>query len=119
MALLQTFNLEHLPSSHTLHIALFQHVKNAPFIHQQLLSNNTEFEYAFIDADIVSQLLLQTPDNHVLTQAQILSKVHALAAAYRAVNDLLESRLKSCNVHSQVVCSLSPKNNVGVMLHRS
>ena len=43
---------------------------------------------------------------------QILSKVHILAAAYRAVNDLLENRLRSRNVHSEIVFSLSPNNNV-------
>lgn len=54
MALLQTFNLEHLPSTHTLHVALFRDVKNAPFLQQQLLEGNTEYEYAFIDASVVS-----------------------------------------------------------------
>jgi hypothetical protein len=43
---------------------------------------------------------------------QIVSKIHALAATYRAVNDLLQNRLKSRNVHSEIVFSLSPNNNV-------
>lgn len=47
-----------------------------------------------------------------LTFNQIVSKIHALAASFRAVNDLLEDRLKSRNVHSEIVFSLSPNNNV-------
>jgi hypothetical protein len=43
---------------------------------------------------------------------QIVSKIHTLAATYRAVNDLLQNRLKSRNVHSEIVFSLSPNNNV-------
>ena len=54
MTLLQTLNLEHLPSSHTIHIALFRDIKNAAFLQRQLLDGNREFEYAFIDAGVVS-----------------------------------------------------------------
>lgn len=43
---------------------------------------------------------------------QILSPTHILAAAYRAITDLLAGRLKSRNVHSEVVFSLSMNNNV-------
>ena len=43
---------------------------------------------------------------------QILSRLHILAAAYRAVNDALEERLKSRNIHSEIVFSLSMNNNV-------
>jgi EKC/KEOPS complex subunit CGI121/TPRKB len=53
MALLQSIHLEHLPASHLLHVALFHSVSNAPFLHQQLLNANAEFEYAFIDASVV------------------------------------------------------------------
>jgi hypothetical protein len=37
---------------------------------------------------------------------------HALAAVFRAMNDMLHARLKSRNVHSEVVFSLNPNNNV-------
>ncbi|KAB8304130.1 hypothetical protein EYC80_003550 [Monilinia laxa] len=100
MALLQTLPLEHLPPSHTLHIALYHNLLNAPFLHQQLLSGNTDFEYAFIDASV------------------ILSRLHILAAAYRAVNDSLENRLKSRNVHSEIVFSLSMNNNIAESFRR-
>jgi EKC/KEOPS complex subunit CGI121/TPRKB len=39
---------------------------------------------------------------------------HVLAAAFRALNDYLNDRLKSRNVHSEIVFSLSPNNNVSL-----
>jgi hypothetical protein len=51
---LESINLEHLPASHTVNAALFRDVKNASFLHQQLLAGNSHFEYAFIDASVVS-----------------------------------------------------------------
>ncbi|KAM0171694.1 hypothetical protein ACHAPF_007941 [Botrytis cinerea] len=54
-ALLQSIPLEHLPESHTLHIALYRNLTNASFLHQQLLTGNTDFEYAFIDASVIAE----------------------------------------------------------------
>jgi len=97
---LQSINLEHLPAGYTIHAALYRDVKNAAFLHQQLLAGNTDFEYALIDATV------------------IVSRLHALAAAYRAVNDLVENRLSSRNVHSEMVFSLSPNNNIAESFRR-
>lgn len=44
--------------------------------------------------------------------AQVLSRAHALSSVFRAVNDYLNGRLKSRNIHSEIVFSLSPTNNV-------
>ncbi|KAH9215145.1 kinase binding protein CGI-121-domain-containing protein [Leptodontidium sp. 2 PMI_412] len=96
----QTLQLSHLPPNHDLHIALYHNVTNASFLHQQLLAGNTDFEYALIDASV------------------ILSRTHVLAAAYRAVNDMLENRLRSRNVHSEIVFSLSPNNNIAESFRR-
>ncbi|KAL8919317.1 MAG: hypothetical protein Q9172_005038 [Xanthocarpia lactea] len=52
MSLLQTINLAHLPEDLAIHIALYENVKNAAFLQQQLLQGNTAFEYAFIDASV-------------------------------------------------------------------
>jgi EKC/KEOPS complex subunit CGI121/TPRKB len=41
-----------------------------------------------------------------------VSRVQALAAAFRAANDLIERRLRTRNVHSEMVFALSPHNNV-------
>lgn len=43
---------------------------------------------------------------------QVLSRAHALSSVFRAVNDYLNERLKSRNIHSEIVFSLSPTNNV-------
>jgi hypothetical protein len=51
---LQSIELEHLPPRFTIHVALYRDVKNASFLHQQLLVGNTDFEYALIDASVVS-----------------------------------------------------------------
>ncbi|KAL4875936.1 kinase binding protein CGI-121-domain-containing protein [Aspergillus karnatakaensis] len=91
---LETIDLPHLPSSLAVHAALYKDVQNASYLRQQLLSANTDFEYAFIDASM------------------ILSRAHALAAVFRAVNDYQNERLKSRNIHSEIVFSFSPTNNI-------
>ena len=91
---METVILPHLPQ-HPLQIALFNEVKNAAFLRKQLLDGNNKFEYAFLDASV------------------LLTRQHVLAACFRAINDLLNDRLRSRNVHSEIVFSLSPNNNVG------
>ena len=56
MALLQTLNLAHLPPALAVHIALYEDVRNAAFLQQQLLDGNPDFEYALIDASVVCGL---------------------------------------------------------------
>ncbi|KAE8349270.1 kinase binding protein CGI-121-domain-containing protein [Aspergillus coremiiformis] len=91
---LETIHLPHLPSSLPVHVALYRDVQNAPFLRQQLISGNSEFEYALIDASM------------------ILSRAHVFSAVFRAVIDYLNKRLKSRNVHSEIVFSFSPTNNI-------
>ncbi|KAE8146441.1 kinase binding protein CGI-121-domain-containing protein [Aspergillus avenaceus] len=91
---LESIQLPHLPASLPIHVALYRDVQNAPFLRQQLISGNADFEYAFIDA------------------SSVLSRTHALSAVFRAVNDYLNERLKSRNVHSEIVFSFSPTNNI-------
>lgn len=90
---METAVLPHL-QDHSLHFALFKNVTNASFLRQQLLDGNTDFEYAFLDASV------------------LLSRRHIFAACFRAINDSLAGRMKSRNVHSEIVFSLSPTNNV-------
>ncbi|KAK2790324.1 hypothetical protein FQN52_005592 [Onygenales sp. PD_12] len=94
MSHLKTIQLAHVPPTQPVHVALYRDLQNAQFLREQLLTGNTEFEYAFIDA------------------STILSTTHILAAVFRAVNDYQNNRLKSKNVHSEIVYSLSPNNNV-------
>ncbi|KAL5343297.1 kinase binding protein CGI-121-domain-containing protein [Aspergillus crustosus] len=91
---LETIDLPHLSSSLAVHAALYKDVQNASYLRQQLLSANADFEYAFIDASM------------------ILSRAHALAAVFRGINEYLNNRLKSHNIHSEIVFSLSPTNNI-------
>lgn len=92
---METLTLPHLPNS-PIQVGLFKNVQNAAFLRQQLLEGNSDFEYAFLDASV------------------LLSRSHVLAACFRAISDALSNRLKSRNVHSEVVFSLSPNNNVGL-----
>ncbi|KAJ5988789.1 hypothetical protein N7481_003999 [Penicillium waksmanii] len=91
---LETLDIPHLPKSLSVYVALYRDVQNAAFLRQQLLSGNKEFEYAFIDASMV------------------FSRAHATAAIFRAINDYKNDRLKSHNVHSEIVFSLNPANNI-------
>ncbi|KAL9641295.1 MAG: hypothetical protein Q9204_000144 [Flavoplaca sp. TL-2023a] len=100
MSLLQSFKLDHLPEDFAVHIALYQNVRNAAFLQQQLLQGNTDFEYAFIDA------------------SAILSSTHLLAAIFRAANDKFNDRLKSKNVHAEMVFCLSMNNNIAESFRR-
>jgi EKC/KEOPS complex subunit CGI121/TPRKB len=52
MAQVQTFTLPHY-EAYPVHVALFQDVKNAAFLRSQLLEANAEFDYAFLDAEMV------------------------------------------------------------------
>ena len=84
-----------MPPELALHVALYRDVTNAAFLKQQLLDGNADFEYAFVDASL------------------ILTTTHLLAATFRAMNGYLHERLKSRNVHSEIVFALSPNNNIG------
>ncbi|KAM3424817.1 hypothetical protein BST61_g6798 [Cercospora zeina] len=96
---METAQLPHLPQ-HPLHMVLFTEVHNAAFLRQQLLAGNTDFQYAFLDASV------------------LLSRTHVLSACWRALNDQLEGRMKSHNVHSEIVFAMSPNNNIGESFRR-
>ncbi|EGD98179.1 hypothetical protein TESG_05565 [Trichophyton tonsurans CBS 112818] len=100
MSLLKSLQIAHLPPSLVVHIALYRDVKNSSFLREQLISANSAYEYAFIDASM------------------ILSTTHVLSAVFRAVNDYENKRLKSRNVHSEIVFALSPNNNIADAFRR-
>ncbi|KAK6700973.1 hypothetical protein SNK04_010907 [Fusarium graminearum] len=91
---LETVTLEHLPASHKVYVALFRGVKNAAFLHQQLLARNPEFEYAFIDASVV------------------VSRLQLLSAVFKATSTAVNGALRTPNVHSEIVCTMSSSNNI-------
>ncbi|MCJ1223807.1 hypothetical protein MMC12_000450 [Toensbergia leucococca] len=100
MAELKTLHLVHLPAALAVHVVIYRHLKNAAFIRQQLLTGNVAFEYALIDASVIT------------------STTHVLAAVFRAANDMANKRLKSHNVHSEIVFALSPNNNIAESFRR-
>lgn len=105
----EAIHLAHMPPELTIFAAMYKDVQNAAFLHQQLLAGNSDFEYAFIDASMVGNEYLPV---FKFSPRQILSRTHVLAAVFRALNDYLNGRLKSRNVHSEIVFALSPNNNV-------
>jgi hypothetical protein len=62
MAAVRTFTLPHY-EAYPVQVALFKDVKNAEFLKSQLLAANPEFDYAFLDAAMVSEVLL----SHAIT----------------------------------------------------
>ncbi|KAH9894697.1 protein CGI121 [Xylariomycetidae sp. FL2044] len=97
---IETIQLEHIPPTHSIQAAVFRDVENAEFLQQQLLSRNADFEYAFIDA------------------SSIISRIQVLAAIYKAITIQLSGNMKTPNVHSEIVCSLSPTNNISEAYRR-
>lgn len=53
MALVRTFTIPHY-ETYPVHVALFKDVKNASYLRSQLLAANPDFDYAFLDAEMVS-----------------------------------------------------------------
>ncbi|KAI1003031.1 hypothetical protein K3495_g5177 [Podosphaera aphanis] len=94
----ELITMTHTPASHSVHVALYRNVKNAAFLLQQLLDGNTEYEYALIDARV------------------IISRIHLLAACFRAISNQLLNKLRTRNVHSEIVFSLSPNKNIASSL---
>lgn len=94
MSLLETVTLDHVPSSHNVHVAFFKDASNAGFLQSQLLARNADFEYAFIDASAIA------------------SRLHVLAAVFKALSMLVDGKLRSPNVHAETVNALSASNNV-------
>ncbi|KAI1464338.1 CGI-121-domain-containing protein [Daldinia caldariorum] len=99
-SLIETIQLEHVPSSYTVLVGLFKDVTNAEFLQQQLLSRNAEYEYAFINA------------------SSVISRLQVLAAVYKAITIHMSGSMKTPNIHSEIVCSLSPNNNISEAYRR-
>ena len=78
-------------------IALFENVQNAAEIKQRVLqpaSDADVLNYAFISATTVYSI------------------EHILAAVYRAFIDSSDGQARTKNVHSDIIFSLSPNNNI-------
>ncbi|KAF0318625.1 EKC/KEOPS complex subunit CGI121 [Colletotrichum sp. SAR11_59] len=111
MSIIETVPIDHVPADHALHVAFFKDVQNAAFLHSQLLARNADFEYALVDASIPA-----TDTAIVILQA--VSRTHILAAAFKAVTAKVDGSLKTPNVHSELVASLSSANNIAEAYRR-
>ncbi|KAK3936224.1 putative kinase [Diplogelasinospora grovesii] len=97
---LETLTLELLPPTWRVHAAFFKGVVNSEFLQEQLLGRNAEFEYAFIDASAI------------VSRQQVLSALFNVAVVAET------GGLQTPNVHSEVVCSLSPGKNIAEAYRR-
>ncbi|CAG8585972.1 8502_t:CDS:2 [Paraglomus occultum] len=87
-------SLEPFPSHGLVHISLYRNVKNAKELRKRLLSRDLELSYAFIDAKV------------------ILDKFQVLVASNIAIYNETHHKLRTHNVHSEIVYSLSPSTNI-------
>ncbi|KAI5801627.1 kinase binding protein CGI-121-domain-containing protein [Peziza echinospora] len=99
---LTTLVLPHLPEgSHNVHIAVLKDVGNVEHLRSQLIAGNADYEYAFIDASTIIST------RHILTAV-----FKALRGALGGPDDLKGGQMRTRNVHSEIVFSLSPNNNI-------
>ncbi|CAO3612778.1 unnamed protein product [Mucor fragilis] len=77
------------------HIALFRNVTNASELRQRLISQDNTLACSLINAKLV------------------INKLHVLLAANRAVSDESMGKLKTHNVHSEILYDFGTTNNIG------
>ncbi len=53
--MVEKINLAHMPPELALYEAVYTDLENASFLKEQLLAGNSDFDYAFIDASMVSE----------------------------------------------------------------
>lgn len=70
MSSLKTLKLAHLPHDLSAYVGLYDSVKNAAFLQQQLLEGNQAYEYAFIDASVVCLVTARLVGGLTLTLAK-------------------------------------------------
>jgi EKC/KEOPS complex subunit CGI121/TPRKB len=75
-------------------ISLFTEVENAREIQRELLAGNKDFDFAFVDS------------------ANVTSLEHLRAAIYRALLDDQAGQRRTKTIHSEIVFSMSPNNNI-------
>lgn len=78
----------------------FSNVTNAAEIKQNLLSGNQEYNFAFINS------------------STIVSSEQLIAAIYRTLLDYTQDKIRTKTLHSEVIFSLSPTQNIMDSLKR-
>ncbi|KAH0543579.1 hypothetical protein FGG08_002140 [Glutinoglossum americanum] len=87
----QTIYLEHIPSQHPIHIALFKDVGNSAFLKQQLLSGNKEFEYSFIDASVIAESFRRFGISDTTTSLLVIKVSTSPSITHESVTQHLEA----------------------------
>ena len=87
------------------HIFLFTEVLNAIELRSRLLAGDSEYLYAFLDADLVL-----SPFSIKLIE--IVSQLQLLAAVNRAVHDEHYGQMRTKHLHSEIVYALAATQNV-------
>lgn len=109
MAAVRTFTLPHY-EAYPVQIALFKDVKNAEYLRSQLLAANSDFDYAFLDAAMVSIV-----HAYSLFTPQRRPYAHAVRRPFHLV-----TRRLGCVLHKPYCTSLStPLPPAFVYLSRS
>ncbi|KAL7424680.1 hypothetical protein Q5752_000364 [Cryptotrichosporon argae] len=122
---METYRLSHFPAPiSTLHIALFENVRNAPEIRRRLVTAATtegaegdrlraEVDFGFVEADLL------VSKQHLLTAIQT-TLLCTLPAVRTSPTEPTWSTLKtrSHNVHSELLLFLSPNNNISDSIRR-
>lgn len=85
---------------HVVHVHKFTSVSNSSTIKTHLIDGNTAYDFAFIDA------------RNVISEEQLMS------AVYRALLDHTNDKIRTKTVHSEIIFSLSPTQNIGDALRR-
>ncbi|KAG2195682.1 hypothetical protein INT46_002019 [Mucor plumbeus] len=91
---METCTLELHPTK-KVHIALFQNVTNASELRHRLINQDNTLACSLINAKLV------------------INKLHILLAVNRAVSDESIGKLKTHNVHSEILYDFGTTNNIG------
>eukprot|EP00128_Syssomonas_multiformis_P006943 Colp12_sorted_trinity150504_noHs@15360 len=94
---MQTFGFEYFPD-HNITLGLFKSIKNASELRQLLLTG--ALELSIIDASMV------------------VSEFQILLSANKALTHLKHGKMKTKNVHSEIVFNLSPANSISESLKK-
>ncbi|KAH9887742.1 CGI-121-domain-containing protein [Cubamyces lactineus] len=109
---MQSFRYSHLPSElSTVHIALFTNVKNSAALRSRIVrasqlegpegdSEREAVNFAFIDARLICSL------------------VHLQTAVYQAILAQAQGSLRTKTVHSEILWTLNPTNNITEAIRR-
>ncbi|KAK3392858.1 kinase binding protein CGI-121-domain-containing protein [Podospora didyma] len=92
--LFERLYIDNATAGYEVHTALFCGVTNRTELRNHLLALNTDYEYAFVNAE------------------RILSRAHLLSAIFTAMTSLVQDTLTTKNVHSEIVVSLNPNKNI-------